>query len=55
VLAPPAGTGRTRHDQGLRPAQAPASDGRTPHEPLTAAMQAAGLIAGDKFPGSPGL
>jgi len=37
------------------PAPAPTPDGRTPHEPLTAAMQAAGLIAGDKPLGSPGL
>jgi subtilisin family serine protease len=38
------------------PAPAPTPDGRTPLEPLTAAMRAAGLIAGDKqSPGSPDL
>jgi subtilisin family serine protease len=36
------------------PAPAPAPDGRTPHEPLTAAMRAAGLIADDAPPGSLG-
>jgi hypothetical protein len=30
------------------PAPAPTPDGRTPLEPLSAAMRAAGLIAGDK-------
>jgi len=33
------------------PAPAPTPDGRTPLEPLSAAMRAAGLIAGDKPPG----
>ncbi|HEX3923647.1 MAG TPA: S8 family serine peptidase [Streptosporangiaceae bacterium] len=37
------------------PAPAPAPDGRTPLEPLTAAMRAAGLLAGDEPPGSRGL
>jgi subtilisin family serine protease len=35
------------------PAPAPTRDGRTPLEPLSAAMRAAGLIAGDRRPGGP--